>query len=230
MPDSELQIITSGLPDGLCYTNPSDDLPIFVQYLRALFSGNEINIGSSTPAAADRTKPWIRINSDGTDDGVWQFFGGYWIQKHPMAQGMVICYEGTLTDLPTFDGGESAAVTNISGPFWEEVTAMQARSPIHPGTLTSGTVINVGDNIGEEKHIMTATELISHTHVIKTFSAGSIDGDGGHILNEPDPASDVDHTTEATGSDPPDGMNNIQPSRGIYFIRRTARLYRRRPG
>lgn len=229
MPDTELPIIESGTPAGLCYTTLSNDIAIIAQYLRAVFSGNEINIGTSTPAAENRGKPWIRTNSDGTDDGVWTYYNGFWIQKHPMAVGSVIMFEGASGDITTFDDGESAAITNITGPFWQEITEMKGRSPMHPGIFASGASIGVGDNIGEEKHLMTLPELIKHSHVIKTFSAGSIAGDGGHILNEPDPATDVDHSTEPEGSSPPTGMNVIHPVRGIFLIRRTARLYRRRP-
>lgn len=228
MPDTELPIIESGTPAGLCYSTLSNDIPVIAQYLRAVFSGSEVNTGSSTPAAEDRTKPWLRSNSDGTDDGVWTFYNGFWVQKHPMAVGSVIMYEGASTTIETFDGGEAGAITNITGPFWEEVTEMRARSPFHPGTLPSGTIVNVGDNIGEEQHVMTLAELIEHSHVIKSFSSGAIDGDGGHILNEPDPGVDVDHSTEPEGDSPPDGINVIHPSRGIFLIRRTARLYRRR--
>lgn len=166
MPDTELQIITSGVPDGLCYTNPTYDLQnIIAPYLRARFTGNEINTGSSTPAAADRTKPWIRTNSDGTDDGTWVFYAGYWVQKHPMAVGSIILWEGAVADIDAFDGGETAAVTTISGPFWERATGFDARSPMGPGTLPiSSTVVNVGDAFGEERHTQTEAELATHNH------------------------------------------------------------------
>ena len=228
MPDIELQIIESGTPPGLCYTNLSNDIPIIAQYLRAIFSGNEANTGSSTPAAEDRDKPWLRTNSDGTPDGVWFFYNGYWVKQHSDFVGKVVMYEGTLASIDTLDGGESGAITNITGPMWEVVSQMAARSPMHPGTLPSGTVVNIGDNIGEEKHEMTLSELIEHSHIIKTFASGAIGGDGAHVLNEPDPAPDVDHSTEATGKSPPDSFNVIHPVRAIWFIRKTARLFYRR--
>lgn len=228
MAETLLPIVESGTPPGLCYTTLSADIPIIAQYLRALFNGNEWNTGSSTPPAENRDRPWARTNSDGTPDGVWFYSGGFWLQKHEAATGLVAMYEGSLASIDTFDSGEVGVVSSMTGPFWEPVTQMAARSPIHPGTLPSGTIINIGDNIGEEKHVMALNELIEHSHIIKTFSAGAIGGDGGHILNEPDPAADVDHATEPEGQSPPDGMNVIQPSRGIWFIRRTARLYRRR--
>lgn len=228
MPDTELQIIESGTPAGLCYTTLSADIPIIAQYLRAIFSGNEWNTGSGTPAAEDRGKPWVRTNSDGSDDGIWTFYNGFWVQKHSMAPGSVIMFEGASTDIETFDGGEAGAISSMTGAFWQEVTEMAARSPIHPGTLPSGTIINVGDNIGEEEHVMTLGELIEHSHDIQVWTSGATGGDGAEVLNEPDPGTERTKSTEPEGSAPPDAFNVIHPSRGIFFIRRSARLYRRR--
>src|SRR6185503_15276765 len=126
MPEELLPIVAEGVPDDLCFDNWSAAIPIMAQYLFARFTGNEINTGSSTPAAADRTKPWIRANSDGTDDGVWQFYNGFWIQKHPLPQGAIIMWEGAIAAIDAYDGGETAAVTNITGPFWERMTEMDA--------------------------------------------------------------------------------------------------------
>jgi len=86
----------------------------------------------------------------------------------------------------------------------------------------------VGDNIGQEKIVMAIGNLIEHSHNITTWSSGATGGDGGKILNEPDPGTESLVASETEGSNPPDGMDNIQPSRAIWFIRRTARLYRRR--
>jgi hypothetical protein len=231
MPETSLPIVAEGVPAGLCYTNMSSDIPVIASFLRAIFSGSEINTGSSTPAAEDRGKPWFRTNSDGTDDGWWTFFSGFWVQKHPCFSGMVTMYEGALADIPTLDGGEAAAVTNITGPFWEEVTEMQARSPMHPGTLPSGTVVNVGDDIGEEKHQLTISELAEHTHPFDT-------SDGQLVLaqvtsgkvNDINRTGSLDYAfadpVQNTGGDV--AHNTIHPVRGIFFIRRTSRLYRRR--
>lgn len=228
MPDTELQIIESGTPAGLCYTTLTNDIPIIAQYLRAIFSGNELNTGSATPAAEDRNKPWLRTNSDGTPDGVWFFSGGFWLQKHETPIGAVILYEGTLGSIETFDGGESGAITSTTGAFWQEVTEMQGKSPMHPGTLASGLVVNVGDNLGQEKIVMTLANLIEHSHDIMTWTSGATGGDGAKVLNQPDPGTLSLVPSEATGGSPPDGMDNIGPSRGLFFIRRSARLYRRR--
>lgn len=235
MPDTELQIVASGVPDGLCYTNPSYDLPnLIAPYLRAVFSGNEVNTGSSTPAAADRGKPWIRTNSDGSDDGVWVFYNGYWVQKHPDFVGKIVFAPiGTpAASIDALDGGETAAITAITGPFWEIVTELAAKSIIGPGTLPSGTVISVGDNIGEEKHTLTVDEMPAHTHEFATT-------DSQHVLVQTTAAakiSDINRTgsldykyadpLQNTGGDDP--HNTIHPCYALYAIKRTARLYRRR--
>lgn len=235
MPDTELQIVASGVPSGLCYTNLSYDLEnVIAPYLRAVFSGSEINTGSSTPAAADRSKPWARTNSDGTDDGLWAFYNGYWVQKHPDFVGKIVfAPTGTAAaDIDALDGGETGVVTAITGPFWEIVTELAAKSPIGPGTLASGTVINSGDSIGEETHLLTKDEMPSHTHEFATT-------DSQHILVQTTAAaklSDINRTgsldykyadpLESTGGDDP--HNTIHPCYSLYAIRRTARLYRRR--
>lgn len=235
MPDTQLQIITSGVPDGLCYTTPSYDLQnIIAPYLRAVFSGNEVNLGSSTPSASNRTKPWIRTNSDGTDDGVWAFYNGYWVQKHPDFVGKIVFAPiGTAAaDIDALDGGETGVITSITGPFWEVVTELEARSIIGPGTLASGTVIAAGDTIGEEEHILTKAEMPKHTHEFATT-------DSQHVLVQTTSSaklSDINRTGSLdykwadplleTGED--EAHNTIHPCYALYAIKRTARLYRRR--
>jgi len=53
--------------------------------------------------------------------------------------------------------------------------------------------------LGEETHLQTISEMPAHTHDIQTFSSGATGGDGGDILNEPDPGVDRTHPTESTG-------------------------------
>lgn len=234
MPDTELQIITSGVPDGLCYTNPTYDLQnIIAPYLRARFTGNEVNTGSSTPAAADRTKPWIRTNSDGTDDGTWVFYAGYWVQKHPDFVGKIVFAPvGTAAaDIDTLDGGEAGAVTSIAGPFWTIVTELNAKSIIGPGTLPSATVINSGDSIGEEKHTLTVAEMPAHTHPFATTNGQQVlvQVTSGKV-NDINRTGSLDYAfadpPQNTGGDT--GHNTIHPCFALYAIKRTARLYRRR--
>jgi hypothetical protein len=221
------------VPANTCYESPAVDWPKLVSNITANLTGSlsTVNSGTSTPAAADRDKPWLRSNADGSDDGQWVYYNGFWVQKHPAAVGLVAMYEGALADITTFDGGEVGAVTNMTGAFWEEVTAMRARSPIHPGTLASGTIINIGDDLGEEKHLLIVSEMPAHIHeydetngarILTKVSSGKV----GDIDQTGSLDYDFAEAIESTGGDT--AHNTIHPVRGIFFIRRTARLYRRR--
>jgi hypothetical protein len=223
------------VPSGTCYENPGVDWPLLVSLITANLIGNlsTVNSGATTPAAADRDKPWNRSNSDGTDDGQWTFYNGFWVQKHPDFVGK-ICFApvGTAsTDIDTLDGGEVGAITNITGPFWSIVTELAAKSIIGPGTLPSGTIINVGDSIGEEKHQLSIAELPAHTHQFDTT-------DGAQVLIKvsSNKVGDINQTgslnygfanaPQNTGGDT--AHNTIHPAYALFAIQRTARLYRRR--
>lgn len=220
------------VPEGTCYGNPQTDWPLMVSYMSASVQGslNLFNFGNSVPSAADRTKPWIRTNSDGTPDGTYVYSGGYWLKAHQMPTGAVIMWEGAIASLDAFDGGETAAVTTISGPFWEEVTEMQARSPIHPGTLPSTTVLSVNNDYGEESHQLTVNEMPAHTHPFDTTNGAQVLAKvtSGKV-NDINQTGSLDYAfanaPQNTGGDA--AHNTIHPVRGIYFIRRTARLYYR---
>lgn len=71
---------------------------------------------------------------------------------------------------------------------------------------------------GEENTVLTVANLPSHHHVVNSFSAGATGGDGGDILNEPDPGADHPHDTEDTGGDT--GHNTVHPVLiGYLFIK-----------
>lgn len=228
-------IISIDVPEGYCYESPQADWPYLVSLLTANLSGSlsPVNSGSSTPSAANRDRPWLRSNSDGSDDGQWTFYGGFWVQKHPIPQGFVMFAPTgtTAAQIDALDGGETAAVSNMTGPFWEIVTELAARSPMGPGTLPSGTIVNSGDSLGEEKHQLTLAELPEANTTLSSE-------DGQQILAQV--TSNAVSTINRTGSldygfaDPPaiggsdDPHNTVHPVYAIYAIRRTARLYRRR--
>lgn len=221
------------VPSGTCYTAPSTDWPYLVSLITANLSGSldTVNTGSATPDPSDRDKPWLRSNSDGSDDGIWSYYNGYWVQKHPIAVGAVLMWEGAEADIDAFDGGETAAITNITGPFWETVDEMAARSPIHPGTLASGTVVAIGADLGEERHLLTVAELPAHTHPFDTTNGAQVltKVTSGKV-NDINQTGSLDYAfanaPQNTGGDT--AHNTIHPVRGIWFLRRTARIYRRR--
>jgi hypothetical protein len=226
-----------GLAPGYCMTTFNKlGLDIIVATTASLAGTlNTFNYGNSTPAAVDQDKPWFRLNSDGTPDRWYVFSSGLWLSAHYQCPGQVIMYEGTLASIDTFDGGEVAAVTATTGPFWERVTTMDARSPIGPGTLPSTTVVNIGDDLGEEVHELTIPEMPSHRHeyattdgqqiVVKVTSnkTDDLNRTGSYDIKAADPMQNTGG--DATGATV--GHNTIHPVHAIWFIRRTSRLYYR---
>lgn len=70
--------------------------------------------------------------------------------------------------------------------------------------------------IGEETHLQTIAEMPVHHHNILTHSSGATGGDGGDILNEPDPAAEHNHDTDDTGGGT--AFNVIHPCLIAYLF------------
>lgn len=97
----------------------------------------------------------------------------------------------------------------------------RGRSLMGQGTGTGGLTdrdINVA-YYGEERHTQIVAELPAHHHVVHAFSAGAVGGDGGDILNEPDPGADHDHDTDDTGGGQP--FNVVHPVLIAYLFIKT---------
>jgi len=233
-----VNITTSSVPQGFCFTDWQTSWPTLV----ALLSGNlpgdpSFNFGSATPSAANQGKAWFRLNADGSPDRWYVFTSGVWAAKHPAAQGTIIMWEGAEVDIPTFDGGEVAAVTAFTGPMWERVTEMDGRFPVGPGTLASTAVIAIGDQGGEEKHSLTVAEIAPHTHTVRAVLA---DTDGGSQVQRLRNMTSTEVSSQQTVTDsaggsivPPatvavvEGHNTMPPYNSVWFLRKTARTYYR---
>lgn len=73
--------------------------------------------------------------------------------------------------------------------------------------------------VGEETHLQTIAEMPSHHHTIASFASGATGGDGGDILNEPDPGVDHSHDTGDTGGGT--AFNVIHPCLIAYLFIKT---------
>lgn len=86
----------------------------------------------------------------------------------------------------------------------------RGRSPIGAGSGSGLTNRDINTKyVGEESHTQTVAEMPAHTHDIESFKSASTDGDGGAVLNQPDPAGEYDGVTESTGGGNP--FNVIHP-------------------
>lgn len=223
-----VSISTASVPEGTCPPWIITRWPELVALLSANLQGtlNSFNYGSSTPVPADQDKPWLKLNSSGYPDGqYWVFKGGFWLKQHPLVPGIVTMWEGDITTIDTFDGGDTGAASLTTGPMWERVDGLNGRFPLGVGTqITSGTPINVADQGGEETHLLTVDELAAHFHIVNAVPDDTSGNGSQRLRGVSDPAA-ATATTQDAGGDMP--HNNLPPFYGICFIRRTSRLYYR---
>lgn len=227
MPTNQSVTLVKGtVPAGTCFGSVEELYNTFVDLTTAYVNGaySLFNYGDTEPSAADRDKPWIKTVG-GFPDKTYIFADGYWLCKHPTPTGGSErrIWVGSLNDLKTYEGGTDTTVTSYSGPFWEEDTSLQAKFPVGVGTFGTGTVVNVNNTGGSEEVTLTAAQLPAHTHDFKLngFNA-SQDSNSGNEYGF-DGRSEQDLVTESTGGG--EAHDNIPPYYGVYFIKRTGRIY-----
>jgi hypothetical protein len=168
-------IVVGEFPQGFCPSTPQE----YADGLKLILSGSiditGVNFGSTEPAAGLRGSPLFPKDANGNPlyPGYFSYSTTYskWVALHPDFVGKVIMWEGALAAIDALDGGETAAITATTGPFWQAVGVMVDKIPIGAGAVAA---------INTNASVLTA------------------------------------------------GAGNPQV-RGIEFIRRTARLYRRFP-
>ena len=241
-----LPILAGSLSPGYCFpASPQQLLNDFADNLQAVLPGGMAfyNYGNTVPAVEFQAYPWLFTN-----DMRWYRFDGVWISPNPEISGTGIrrLWRDSLANLVTYDGGAAGAVTDRSGPMWEEdTTGTAGRSPMHPGAIPTSnpaTVLAPADPTGatsftgEGAHTMTGQEVGPHTHPlaadadimnadgsIKVVTPG-VTGPGlGKDLtsNNTTPLS-VSNNTYTAGQQ---AMPVIHPVVGVYLIRRTNRTF-----
>ncbi len=243
----DLPIIVPTAPEGFCsqLSGPDWVQILFNEMLgravaRLEGTGFTVVLNQETQPGPDQiANLWYQPSTSGR--GIYSYVDGAWIIPHPSAPGgnERRWWEGALgaAGLDVYDGGSIGAVGSNSGPMWEEDTNFQGRSPMHPGnipTANPATVLAVGANAGEGAHTQTGQEVGPHVHPLacqaSITNGGAIDvvntgvgSDGLQIgLTGPltTPLSVV--TNEYTTAQEP--MPVIHPVRGLYCIKRTARV------
>ncbi len=202
------------------------------------------NYGNTEPSAEDRGKPWFRLLGDGTPDKIYIYFNGQWISRHavPASGSERRLWIGSTGALETYDGGQAGVVTSTAGPMWEVDSNFAGRMPIGVGNTPSGTAITVDTNAGNDESTIVEANLPEHYHYVarstqqnsSSISAtqamayiGGGYGNENYVLQGLDIASNVPNVgqTSKHGQASPDALDILNPARGVYVIKRTARVY-----
>lgn len=197
-------------------------------------------ISSTTPAATDQDKMWVKTDGN-YPIGNFIFISGQWLWP---VEGYDAndrrFWRGTLADLPTKDGGTVGVATLTTGPFWELDTDMNGRVAIGVGGLPSGATLANGDTGGNDEITLASAQLPPHTHEITIGETGGGNSDltsdeesgafrvggGGTLEYRTAWSSDLVGLTRASGSTPTIAPTNIlNPYLAGYWIKRTIRQF-----
>lgn len=263
-------------PDGFCFENPQQFANAMVALITSFISGNfnGLIISPSEPAVQDQDKLWLKTDSSGRPIGFYSFLGQWlWPNPIPVNSPERRIWTGSESSVWSYDGGDgtdpgSNPPTIVSGAMWKVDHDFDFRFPIGagqnsviytpPGTNSS---ISVGQNVdnngnpGEERHILTDTE-IAHIHEMlaqvtlsgqagdPTSGAPSVPptasnflpwwikhtGDDATMFSAHGTATapTVASTSDVNGAAPVItrvSHQNMPPFHGVFFIQRTARQF-----
>ena len=235
MPNLTIITLTApSLPVNYCPTNYQQLANDIIGGTQATFNsaiGNSFfNFGPTVPTLNNQIYPWLDENGFW-----WVFSNGYWTRRNPVAAGGSErrIYVGTTSDLQTYDGGNTNTASDWSGPMWEVDTAFEARFPVGVGTFAASGVVSVNGTTtstavaGEDKHTLVVGEVPSHTHqildqYINLVQRGTADSGVFSATNRSEGTANLLPTTWSGGGA---AHNNLPPFYGVYFIKRTARIY-----
>ena len=228
MPNLTLITLTApSLPANYCpasYQKLANDIIGGTQATFNSTIGNSFfNFGPTYPAINNRIYPWLDENGQW-----WIYDQGFWLRKNPVTAAYERrIYVGTTTDLLSYDGGDgTATATTTTGPMWMVDTLFDARFPVGAGAFAaSGAVAVLGTAtstsiVGEDQHTLTVPEIPAHTH--NFFPLVTADANNGGA-NGVQYGTTANVATSSTGGGA--AHNNLPPFYGVYFIKRTSRVY-----
>ena len=142
--------------------------------------------------------------------------------------------------MDTLTGDNLAAVTTIAGPFWllcDGTTQSGVVTPDYRGMAPFGVLgygtgatgpATVGATGGAATHTLILNEIPAHSHnYTQTYATDTTDAQAGTSDTNAETAYATSATTvaggEANGSTK--AHNNMPPFFGVYWIKRSARIY-----
>lgn len=229
MPNLTLITLTApSLPANYCpasYQKLANDIIGGTQATFNSTVGNSFfNFGPTIPSINNQIFPWL------DQDGQWWIFDqGFWVYKNTVAANGYDrrIFVGTTTDLLSYDGGDGTiTVTPRTGPMWMVDTLFDARFPVGVGAFAASGAVAVNGTatatsiVGEDQHTLTVPEIPAHTH--NFFPLVTADANNGGA-NGVQYGTTANVATSSTGGGT--AHNNLPPFYGVYFIKRTARVY-----
>ncbi len=190
---------------------------------------------ASAPGASDRDKLWIKIDGSTRPVGHFIYYGGLWIWPHEVPAGGSErrIWVGDTATLQTYDGGAVGTVSDAGGPMWAEDTDLVGRIPIGVGAIASATIaptsLTVGQETGTPEHTNTVAEMAAHAHGPPSGQpATQIDRDAGNYGIGLDSLNQYPNATSTWTASVGGGAaySILPPVRAVYFIKRTARIFR----
>ena len=254
MPETILIDALAGtLPEGFCPTGPGALQELYDEFFeRGQFSlpvnTKFFNYGDTEPTADFRGYPWFR--TVGGEPDRWYVYVGAamgpnkWLSLHPIPagpNGLRQGWVGTEDELKVFDGGEVAATTTLSGPFWEIDHDFDGRSPMGPGAISGANpakTLSVGEDYGAGAQLQSAQQVPAHTHPLATDATitnadGSVKvvntgaGAPGLLIGLTGPATTALSVQANAFTTTQEATPIIHPVRGRYEIKRTLRKFYR---
>ena len=237
MPNLTLITLTPpSLPVGYCPSNYQQLANDVISGTQANFNssiGNSFfNFGPTTPTLNNQVYPWLDNNGNW-----WVFQGGYWSRQNPVAANSSErrIFVGTSADVLSYDGGDGTVYSGnpYAGSMWAIDTNFEARFPVGAGTFAASGVVSVNGTTtstavaGEDKHTLVTAEMPSHTHqildqYINLVQRGTADSGVFSATNRSEGVANLLPTTSSGGDA---AHNNLPPFYGVYFIKRTSRVY-----